>query len=350
MRAASAASTAYVRGDATPGNIAEVVPRRSLDHRLGLRASPRRGVLVAGTAVLAFDSGGSSRARARSPAWSLGARRRCSPSCSRASGCRARAPACVALAGLALLDGLDRDREVVGAAARRRGGRRRSACRSTWAPSCAALLAFPDPTARRWVEPALALRGGRRRRLRAVGPVPPGRARTSTVRRGRGPAGAAAHVLERDGRACGDRASCSPSAWPPTRRAALAARRGRGGDAAARPRRLPLVLARRDPRRGARAGGAARARSAEGQVAAAAIALVGGIVAAAARRALPAVESLTPGRDAEREGLEMLLITAALACAAGVATHLLGGGAEERAALRRAARRTGSAPCSPSSS
>ena len=75
----------------------------------------------------------------------------------------------------------------------------------------------------------------------------------------------------------------------------------------------------------------------KGQVAAAIIALIGGIAAAVAVTRFPSVESLTPGRDAEREGLEMLLITGALCVAAGVATHLVGAGAE-RAAVSQARR------------
>jgi O-antigen ligase len=65
-----------------------------------------------------------------------------------------------------------------------------------------------------------------------------------------------------------------------------------------------------------------------GQVAAAVIALIGGGAAALLVTRFPAVESLAPGRHAEREGLEMLLIMGALCVAAGVATHLAGGGAD----------------------
>lgn len=71
-----------------------------------------------------------------------------------------------------------------------------------------------------------------------------------------------------------------------------------------------------------------------GQVVAAVIALVGGVAAALLVTRFPAVESLAPGRDAEREGLEMLLITGALCVGAGIATHLAGGGAEAGAVSR----------------
>jgi hypothetical protein len=75
-----------------------------------------------------------------------------------------------------------------------------------------------------------------------------------------------------------------------------------------------------------------------GQLVAAAIALAGSIAAALVATRFPAVESLAPGRDAEQEGLELLLVTAALCGGAGVGTHLLGGGAQG-GAVPRARRR-----------
>ena len=105
-----------------------------------------------------------------------------------------------------------------------------------------------------WVEPASAGHDRRHGRLRAVGAAAPDARSAPDAAERRRPARAAAHVLERAGRARGARARARGG--PRRARATASAAAARAGP---RPRPLSDALARRDRRRPRRPGGAARA-------------------------------------------------------------------------------------------
>ncbi len=251
MRAASAASTAYVRGDATPGNIAKVPQIARPPARAACVAAS--GVLVAGIAVLAFDSGGyyeDARSIAGVAAWVLFAllavvlpRERL----------RLGWEPLIALAGLALLTAW-------------------TAIAKSWSPLPdvaaddverlvayvgafgAAVLACTEPVVRRWIGPALALvavvvvgYGLSERFLPGLLEFEESRAAVGRLAQPLtywNAMGALAAI----GLVLAVRMAADPARrWM---RVAAAAR-----DAAARPRRVPLLLACRDRGSGARRDG-----------------------------------------------------------------------------------------------